>query len=133
MLNLVSYVEQKISEGEDRVFLPYTFPHGSHHKTVDEATSKCLAVLANVPLFEHTVNDKILNLQIDQHSYYLLPTPLHPELSLVLAAIFLAMVLAALPGQMRHIWVDSLCSPGLVDWLAAIQVGFTGVGADGHS
>lgn len=51
MLNLVSYVEQKISEAEDRVFLPYTFPHGSQHKTVDEATSKRLAVSANVPLF----------------------------------------------------------------------------------
>ena len=40
--------------------------------------------------------------------------PPHPDLRLVVAAIFLAMVLAALPVRMSHIWVDSLCSPGLV-------------------
>lgn len=75
---------------------------------------------------------KVTDAEFDQHSHYLLPLP-HPELSLVVAAIFLAMVLASLPVQMSHIWVDSLCSPRLVDWLAAIQVGFIGVGADGHS
>lgn len=50
-----------------------------------------------------------------------------PELSLVVAAFFPAVVLAALSVLMSDIWVDSLCGPGLADQRAALQVGLTGV------
>lgn len=60
-------------------------------------------------------------------------SPTHPpRIKPCGGCLFASCVLATLPELMSDIWVDSLCGHGLVDPWAAVQVGLTGGGVEGH-